>query len=412
MIPLSSVQQTKARDQIAEGDYELAKGKEKTILTRLHRKLMNQLKSMGIEDFKEQRKYTVTGPVMASMALLIKVHKKNFPGRAYVPQINDPSYKICTELTDILNSLDVGGLSYIRDTYHFKETINNIDLREGDRMGTLDIVGMFPNVPVKQTLQVTRDKLEKDETLSSRTKWSVDEIVKLLEISIETYFKTIDGKIYFQRDGLPIGKSISKPLAGIYMLWFEENHVFKAENEQRLVYWKREMDDIFFVWRGTKDELEEFVWHLNGVEFKIKFTLNHEENGFIAFLDVGVTKKGGKLVTNVCRKPIHMQQYINWHSNHPKNLLLGVMKGLIHRAHVLCDEKQDLLDELSLLRDVFIANGYPEQLVNDTLKSLGKSAVLMGVEQEVRTFHQLNTMMFCIHLGLMCKVFWGACKEN
>ena len=170
-------------------------------------------------------------------------------------------------------------------------------------MGTLDIVGMFPNVPVKQTLQVTRDKLEKDETLSSRTKWSVDEIMKLLEISIETYFKTIDGKIYFQRDGLPIGKSISKPLAGIYMHWFEENHVFKAENEQRLVYWKREMDDIFFVWRGTKDELEEFVWHLNGVEFKIKFTLNHEENGFIAFLDVGITKKGGKLVTNVYRKP-------------------------------------------------------------------------------------------------------------
>ena len=75
---------TKTRDQIAEGYYELAKGKEKTILTRLHRKLMNQLKSMGIEDFKEQRKYTVTGPVMASLALLIKVHKKNFPGRAYV----------------------------------------------------------------------------------------------------------------------------------------------------------------------------------------------------------------------------------------------------------------------------------------------------------------------------------------
>ena len=96
---------TKTRDQIAERDYELAKGKEKTILTRLHRKLMNQLKSMGIEDFKEQRKYTVTGPVMASMALLIKVHKKNFPGRAYVSQIGDTSYKICKELTDILNPL-------------------------------------------------------------------------------------------------------------------------------------------------------------------------------------------------------------------------------------------------------------------------------------------------------------------
>ena len=177
----------KTKDQLAEGDYELAKGKERTIISRLHRKLMNQLKCMGIEDYKEQRKLTVTGPVMASMALLIKVHKKNFPGRAYVSQIDDPSYKICKELTDILNPLDEGGLSYLRDTYHFKETVGNIDLQEGDRMGTLDVVGMFPNVPVKKTLEITRAKLEQDETLAARTKWSVDDIMSLLEISIETY---------------------------------------------------------------------------------------------------------------------------------------------------------------------------------------------------------------------------------
>ena len=135
--------------------------------------------------------------------------------------------------------------------------------------------------------------------MAARTKWSVDDIMSLLEISIETYFKTIDGKIYLQRDGLPIGKSISKPLAGIYMHWFEENHVFKEENESKLVYWKREMDDIFFIWRGSKDELEVFVWHLNGVEFKIKFTLNHEKDNFIPFLDVGITKKANRLTTNV-----------------------------------------------------------------------------------------------------------------
>ena len=57
--------------------------------------IRDRLIAMGIADWKEQRRYTVTGPVMASMALLIKVHKKNFPGRAYVSQIDDPSYKIC-----------------------------------------------------------------------------------------------------------------------------------------------------------------------------------------------------------------------------------------------------------------------------------------------------------------------------
>ena len=176
---------------------------------------------MGIKDFKEQRQYTVTGPVMASMALLIKVHKKNFPGMAYVSQIDDPSYKICAELTRILNPIDAKGESFIKDTYHFKEMLADVDMMEEYTIGSLDIIGMFPNVPVKKTLEVVREELQKDETLSSRTDWEIDDITKLLEISIETYFKTLVGKIYFQRDGLPIGKSISKPLAGICMHWFE-----------------------------------------------------------------------------------------------------------------------------------------------------------------------------------------------
>ena len=95
-----------------------------------------------------------------------------------------------------------------------------------DTIGSLDIVGMFPNVPVQKTLEVVRWELENDQTLAGRTKWKVDDIMKLLEISIETYFKTLDGKVYLQRDGLPIGKSISKPLAGIYMHWVLKKRLF------------------------------------------------------------------------------------------------------------------------------------------------------------------------------------------
>ena len=69
----------------------------------------------------------------------------------------------------------------------------------------------------KKTLEIKRAKLEQDETLAARTKWSVDDVISLLESSIEPYFKTSDRSIYLQRDVLPIGKSISKPLAGIYM---------------------------------------------------------------------------------------------------------------------------------------------------------------------------------------------------
>ena len=48
---------------------------------------------------------------------------------------------------------------------------------------------------------------------------------------------------------------------------------------------------------------------------------------------------------------------------------MGVLKGLIKRAHRLCDLKEDLEEELSLLRDIFISNGYPVYRVNETFKN-------------------------------------------
>ena len=127
------------------------------------------------------------------------LHKKNFPGRAYVSQIDDPSYKICEERTRILSPLDEKGDSFIKDTYHFKEMLTLLEVQKADLMGSLDVVGMFPNIPVKKTLEVVREELTNDETLQLRTKWKIDDIMKILEICIETYFKTIDWKIYFQK---------------------------------------------------------------------------------------------------------------------------------------------------------------------------------------------------------------------
>ena len=72
-------------------------------------------------------------------------------------------------------------------------------------------------------------------------------------------------------------------------------------------------------------------------------------------------------MTKVYRKDTHTQRYIHWRSNHSKNCKLGVLKGLIHRAHLLCDHKDDLLCELNLLRDVFISNRYPKKLVEITI---------------------------------------------
>ena len=50
-------------------------------------------------------------------------------------------------------------------------------------------------------------------------------------------------------------------------------------------------------------------------------------------------------------------------------------------AHLLCDIKEDLLDELDLLRDVFVSNGYPRKLINRTIKDSWRKELEKEVKQ-------------------------------
>ena len=95
------------QQQIDKGDYKLENWNKKTFLDKLHNKLNNQLIVMNInlDNYNEKRKYRVSAPVFGHLYLLIKVHKKNFPASAVVSQIDDPTYKICEVLTEILNPI-------------------------------------------------------------------------------------------------------------------------------------------------------------------------------------------------------------------------------------------------------------------------------------------------------------------
>ena len=90
----------------------------------------------------------------------------------------------------------------------------------------------------------------------------------------------------------------------------------------------------------------------------------------LPFLDLSIQRLPNKLITKVYRKETHTQRYIHWRSNQSKNCKLGVLKGLIHRAHLLCDIKEDLLCELELLRHVFISYGYPRKLVEKSINDV------------------------------------------
>ena len=60
----------------------------------------------------------------------------------------------------------------------------------------------------------------------------------------------------------------------------------------------------------------------------------------------------------------YTQKYINWKSNVPMVTKTGSIKTLIFRAYDLCTEIKDSNEELEFLKDTFIANDFPINIVD------------------------------------------------
>ena len=82
-----------------------------------------------------------------------------------------------------------------------------------------------------------------------------------------------------QTDGTPIGKSISGPLADIYMDWVENEYIYSNSNEFRdnIKLWKRSRDDIYILWNGREEALDCSFWRINYIDPRIQVTIKREQ---------------------------------------------------------------------------------------------------------------------------------------
>jgi hypothetical protein len=63
-------------------------------------------------------------------------------------------------------------------------------------MVSFDVVSLFTSIPVNLALKITRDKLESDRELSTRTEMSVSDILKLLEFVLKNSYFTYKNEYY------------------------------------------------------------------------------------------------------------------------------------------------------------------------------------------------------------------------
>ena len=254
--------------------------------------------------------------------------------------------------------------SFVKNSQHFVEMIREMRVEENEVLVSFNVKSLFTNVPVDKALEVIQAKLLDDETLVERTGIPPHHVTHLLELCLRSTYFVFHGTYYQQQEGAAMGSSISPVVANICMKMFEELALRTATTCLRI--WKRYVDDTFCVMERT--HVHTFLEHLNSLRPTIKFTMELESDGRLAFLDTFLKRKcDGSLGISVYRKPMHTERYLQYSSHHSPQVKYGSVSCVFHRARTLV-QGENLRSEEIHLREVLKDNVYPEHVIKKAAK--------------------------------------------
>jgi len=229
-------------------------------------------------------------------------------------------------------------------------------------MCSFDIVSLYTNIPVSETIDIILDQLYANE-LSNYKGYSKKQFRKLLELALTDSYFRFDGKIYKQVEGLAMGSSLSPLVANIFLCNFEKKFFDTCPEEFKPQFYRRYLDDTFILFRNREESLS-FSEYFNNKHSHIKFTVDEETNQKLAFLDVVVNRESNGFSTSIFRKATFSGLGTNYFSNISKRYKTSGIHSLIHRAFKISSSYVTFHEEVNFLRNYFKNNYYPTKIFN------------------------------------------------
>ena len=133
--------------------------------------------------------------------------------------------------------------SYIKDTNDFLKKLRSLpNLPDDIILCTVDVVGLYPNIPHEEGLSALRKRLdlrqEKDVTTST--------LVELAEVVLKNNIFTFKEKTLKQKRVITIRTNFVPSYGILFMTELEEEILSEIEQKPYL-WWRRYIDDIFFL---------------------------------------------------------------------------------------------------------------------------------------------------------------------
>ena len=182
-----------------------------------------------------------------------------------------------------------------------------------------------------------------------------------------------------------MGSICAPNYANLYMGFFEKNFILTPEKNKyypKLLTYYRHIDDIFGIFQGDAEELNDFVHLLNAFKNNLQFTCEFS-NEKVHFLDMWVMKNNGKLSTSLFCKETDRNTLLLASSAHPTPLKKGLPKSQFFRLRRICQTTEDFVKKSADMKLKFISRGYPPDWVEQGYQSVCiREITLRSAKQE------------------------------
>ena len=256
--------------------------------------------------------------------------------------------------------------SYLEDTRHVLEMIEEENSQGPQPSGTipvtLDIAGMYTNVPLEQGLLAFQAAMDKREDMTIPTEY----LVRLMKFVCTSNIFVFDTKLFLQLLGVAMGSRSSPTFACIFVGMLEVVMLlsWSQTGGQMPYWWKRFIDDVLFLWRGSEESLLQFVDHLNASHPTIKFDCKAGESfnfssKAVNFLDLTIwVDEAGYIQTTLYTKPCRIISYLLPSSSHPSHICSNIPYSLAYRLKRIESLSENLDKNLVLLKAELVSRGY------------------------------------------------------
>jgi len=150
-----------------------------------------------------------------------------------------------------------------------------------------------------------------------------------------------------------MGSPVNPVVANLCMEEIDESAINASPVTPKI--WKRYVDDGFCIIK--KNGVTAFHDTLNSIDTNISFTIEHECNRKISFLDTLVSRNNGAISVDVYRKPTHTDRYLDFNSHHDKKRKVSTAATLLHRALNLPNASEGKEQELNHVHVALESNG-------------------------------------------------------